>query len=484
MIHVNYGIYIQTSEVVLFPFDNYSIPFRSGLQLNLVEGNKYHGNPILCPGELGKPDCKYVAYYGTVIRVDEEFRMWYLGVGEDNKFRVCYAVSQDGIHWTKPNLGLVEYGGNTNNNLVDLKLDSNVIACVVIYDPADPDPDRHFKMSFETAGARCCVAYSQDGLIWKNSLNNPVIKNVLEQSGLIKFNGCYHVYGQCGGFEPRRCLVIHSSYDFEHWTEAVILGFRRDNIPPRPLIYGRHTGEQVHLGDSLWNRGNIIIGFYGMWHGAPPENDDRRFVNMDLGLIVSNDAIHFREPIPDFKIIPCGGVEERDWTAPMTWRAHTAEPRLMQGQGFENVGDQTYVWYSAWTEGMVRLATWPRDRLGYYSVPHEITEGQRPVIGVQPHFISCPLQMDRSGARVFVNANGLSENSYLTVEILDQKFLRLPEYSGDECVPLKKSGFRQPVIWRNKETLSKYEHPIRIQVNYGGFRVEDAQVYAIYISNE
>jgi hypothetical protein len=29
---------------------------------------------------------------------------------------MCYAVSEDGLHWEKPNLGLVEYNGSKENN--------------------------------------------------------------------------------------------------------------------------------------------------------------------------------------------------------------------------------------------------------------------------------------------------------------------------------------------------------------------------------
>ena len=36
----------------------------------------------------------------------------------DEETGICYAYSKDGIHWEKPNLGLVEYNGNKNNNIV------------------------------------------------------------------------------------------------------------------------------------------------------------------------------------------------------------------------------------------------------------------------------------------------------------------------------------------------------------------------------
>ena len=34
----DYQAKVQNEEVVLFPFDNYAVPFRSGLQLSLVDG--------------------------------------------------------------------------------------------------------------------------------------------------------------------------------------------------------------------------------------------------------------------------------------------------------------------------------------------------------------------------------------------------------------------------------------------------------------
>ena len=47
---------------------------------------------------------------------------------------------------------------------------------------------------------------------------------------------------------------------------------------------------------------------------------------------------------------------------------HFKFPAIVQGNGFENVGDSTLVWYGAWPEDSadgVRVAKWQRDRLGY-----------------------------------------------------------------------------------------------------------------------
>lgn len=37
---------------------------------------------------------------------------------DDKKLRCCYAESKDGLHWTKPDLGIYEFHGNKNNNII------------------------------------------------------------------------------------------------------------------------------------------------------------------------------------------------------------------------------------------------------------------------------------------------------------------------------------------------------------------------------
>ena len=64
--------------------------------------------------------------YGSVIRVGGKFRMWYLGMiqrelqhGQAPGYwrPMCYAESRDGVHWVKPELGLVELNGSRRNNI-------------------------------------------------------------------------------------------------------------------------------------------------------------------------------------------------------------------------------------------------------------------------------------------------------------------------------------------------------------------------------
>ena len=99
------------------------------------------------------------------------------------------------------------------------------------------------KMVYDTVpGHKFNIAFSPDGNHWENSAHNPAFKNAFELSGLCRFGGRYCATGQGTAFR-KRCLEVHISYDFIHWSEAIVLSFRRDNIPPRPLISGWHSGS-------------------------------------------------------------------------------------------------------------------------------------------------------------------------------------------------------------------------------------------------
>lgn len=67
-------------SIVLFPFDDHSIPFQHGVKLTLEGKQAGHGNkPVVPLGEPPAHDSEWIAYYGTVLRIDDELWMWYLG---------------------------------------------------------------------------------------------------------------------------------------------------------------------------------------------------------------------------------------------------------------------------------------------------------------------------------------------------------------------------------------------------------------------
>jgi len=475
---------------VLFAFDDQALPFQQGVRLRLISsrssGEAGIDQEAVPMGPPGSADGRGVIYYGSVLEVKGELWMWYLGMGDqdpDRHYRVCFAKSKDGKTWEKPDLDAVEYGGNRHNNLVDLDQGKfSVAGCVVYYEPEEADPNRRFKMLFTGAkypGLLFGVAYSPDGVHWTESPNNPRGTIKLEPQGGIKWNGAYYVNGQGGmHWAPDgwvRALVTHVSYDFENWTQATALGFRRDPLPPRPVGHtGGIDGEAVHLGAALWNRGNVILGFYGQWHGSP--TNDRRWTGIDLGLVVSHDALHFSEPIPDFRIVQAA-ENTSSWLPSGKATYLERAPALMQGQGFANVGKETLFWYSVWVvpSAGIRCAHWDRDRLGYLT----------PFVKADktPHVISAPIATSGKPVAVKLNINGLNQWSKVRVTVLDEQMHELAGYTAKECTGPEESGLDQLVVWGDRRTVMA-NGSIRIRVDFTGVRPEDVQLYAAYVTPE
>jgi hypothetical protein len=461
-------------EVTLFGFDPLAFPFQHHVQAHLVRADK--GGLVLPPGPEGAFD-EAICDYGTVLRLGDTFHMWYVGnhgpkrawPGNDRQHcRVGYATSPDGVQWERPELGLVEFNGSRRNNLVALEDPNLWSSAAVIHDTDDADPSRRFKMAYLTAhaGPRIHVAFSPDGLRWTPYAGNPVAPH-LEMSGLTKFRGVYYLNGQAYAHRPNpgRRFVTYASADFVTWSPCGALTLERSPDLAGPSIADHAAQyEEVHLGAGLWNRGNVILGIYGQWHGHP--TGDRRLVSIDLGLAVSHDALHFHEPIPGFRIIPA----RENYPYPVG-----VFPALAQGQGMENVGDRTLYWYSLWRcfEGTgVRLATWERDRLGML----------KPFSQDAPRAVSCPIRILGGAPRLFLNCAGLGPHTALRVSLLDEGFRPLEGYSGSVSVVISENGFKVPVAWSPGAALPSDRGPVRVEIRFEGVRPEDARLHAAYVS--
>ena len=123
----------------------------------------------------------------------------------------------------------------------------------------------------------------------------------------------------------------------------------------------------------------------------------------------------------------------------------------------------------------MRVASWPRDRLGYFHSYFSRTMDR----GL-PHFVSAPIDLEGKPARVSLNVDGLGQYTQVRVEILDEQFNPLPGFGRDACVSPTSSGLCQSVAWEDREVVDA-EEPIRVCVNFRGVRPEDARVYAVYV---
>lgn len=109
--------------------------------------------------------------YGSVFKVGDLYRMWYTAYAdvEPNYFN-GYAESKDGLNWTKPELGLVDYKGSKANNLLALQ-------GTVAYNPDAPPERRYALLGFQGGKPNDTMGYyvsfSADGLTWTPRTEKP-----------------------------------------------------------------------------------------------------------------------------------------------------------------------------------------------------------------------------------------------------------------------------------------------------------------------
>ena len=150
----------------------------------------------------------------------------------DREFGVCYAVSEDGLKWTKPDLDLVEFNGNKANNI----LLRGSHGGGVLIDPRDPIAERRYKM-FEGGiwikkwQSRPAVRFSKDGLRWSEAVPCPEIEahaDTLNSSRWVPELKKYVTMTRIHRGKPfprhpigQRAVGRTESSDFLHWTKAV-----------------------------------------------------------------------------------------------------------------------------------------------------------------------------------------------------------------------------------------------------------------------
>ena len=124
-------------------------------------------SPVKRPQPVLRSDKPWDAFrliYFSVAEDSGTYRMWYQAFDNDQwnggTSRMCYAVSDDGLSWKKPNLGLVEYRGSKENNI--LLKESSKLAYVFI-DPHGSKKQR-YKMLSGIGTTR--MRSSPDGIHW------------------------------------------------------------------------------------------------------------------------------------------------------------------------------------------------------------------------------------------------------------------------------------------------------------------------------
>ena len=121
----------------------------------------------------------------------------------------CYAESDDGIHWEKPNLGIFTFDGNPDNNIV-----WDFHGASVFIDKQEGDPNRRYKaIGFCRRYNNVFLIASPDGIHWDDSdFLEPVFQRGNEGAFNVTWDsriGIYRAYSIVRSDDKERRRVIH-----------------------------------------------------------------------------------------------------------------------------------------------------------------------------------------------------------------------------------------------------------------------------------
>jgi hypothetical protein len=229
-----------------------------------------------------------------------EKRAWVEWMKGEREFGVCYATSSDGIHWEKPELGLIDFNGSKKNNIV-IEFEHGV---TVIKDLYETDPQKRYKAIHPETESNSMVWFSSDGIHWGQAIeidpidygdtNNCVWWDPdLEQYVIITRHWGGEAPDAVYASRGHRQISRSVSKDFLNWSDAEV------------VIDGLDLRMQIHDMPVVRHAG-VYLGMVGLF--------DIEASKQWCELAWSPDSIEWHRIQPGTPLIPNGPVMgDYDW---------------------------------------------------------------------------------------------------------------------------------------------------------------------------
>jgi len=376
--------------------------------------------------------------YYTLFQDGDIYRMVYRGWQHENirtathKEVTCYAESKDGIHWTKPNLGLFEWNGSKENNIIWLGPGTHNFTVFRDDNPATP-PSARYKALGSGKGSKLVPFQSADCKNWKLIQSEPVITNGAFDSQNLAFwdkeRGEYRAYWRYFG-KGIRAIRTATSRDFIHWENEADLSYTQGT--PNEHLY-------TNAIQKYFRAPHLYIGF--------PTRYEPKSQQVEPVLMTSRDGVRFHrssEPV-----IPRTAPKDRNHNRSnyMTWGMFQlpGKPKEISVYATEN--------YYEKTPGRVRRFVYRVD--GFVALRAGEKGGE---------VTTKPLQYE--GQQLLLN-HIVQPKGKLTVEVLDDKGRVI-----GKSIPITGDAVDSAVTWEKDPKLGQGTVQLR-------FRMQDADLYSL-----
>lgn len=397
------------------------------------------------------------AYY-TIFQDGDLLRAYYRGAHFDTETKkaahpevTCYAESRDGIHWSKPELVLIEFNGSTKNNIIWDGAGTHNFTAFLDDNPDAPAEARYKALAGGTVDIngkkKACLnaLTSPDGLHWTQTAVAVITDGAFDSQNLAFYDvrrGEYRAYWryfsrrytdeqgkQQGGHRAIRTAV---SKDFLHWENQADLQY--EDSPDEHLY--------TNAIRKYFRAPQLFVGF--------PTRFQAKTQQVEPVFMTSRDGVLFRRWAEE--LIPITAPADRDGN-----RSNYMTSALVQTPG--NPRELSVYATEAYYEGpgsRVRRFTYRTD--GFVSVHAE-----------SGSLLTRPLIVSGDHLKLNVAARGECR-----VEVADADGKPVPGFTAGDCSPICADELDVAVRWGTKPLASLRGQTVRLR-----FVLKDTDLYAM-----
>lgn len=384
--------------------------------------------------------------------------------GRSSRYAIAYAESDDGLNWHAPHLGLFDWQGSKQNNIV-IRGPRNARASgpqLLLTLPEKAKRGFQYVMTYRTGGAGkdldgIRLIGSHDGIHWDTEndvllkhIHSDTLNSIVYDADRDRYFMTCRAKDRYRRFKgqmidtgaSRRVSFLTSD---ELWTEWK--GSPQALLTPDGIDSATH--HNFYYGMPVHHYAGIYWGFLWVFRMNDPIHTE---------LVTSRDGIHWQRSPQRVSLIPLG--EEGTWDDGMTFG----------GPHWAEVGDEWWFYYAGHdgghdTEGRkaaVGLATCNKERLVGLHGP---ANGGGVIV---TRLIKWP------GGDLFVNSAG-GEDSRLSVRVSDAIREPLPGFDHGDCVPFPGNAIRHKVTWNGGRSMNDFTgEVIRLELY-----LQDADLFTI-----
>jgi hypothetical protein len=414
--------------------------------------------------------------------------MWYRGhriiidpppLRQAQREVVCYAESKDGIHWTRPKLGLREWNGSKENNILwDDGYETHNFAPFKDTNP-DCKPEARYKAVGGTVATKGLLTFkSADGILWSKLSDGPVVtQGAFDSHNTVFWDDArdrytmYVRYFSEDEFKGLRSIGVSYSSDFKTWSDPV------------GLTYSDKHPQQMYTNQVIpyYRAPHILMGFPTRFVARPLAKHVKELEPVETRAqfaksIESSGAYSGAEITDGLFMTSRDGRQFRRWSEAFLRPGPQAEGRWIYGDNYQSYGlfetaaatpglpNDVSLHFNegAWRDDKHRLRRYTIRLDGFVSLHAPLDGGD---------LTTKPLVF--SGSRLTVNYSTSAMGS-LRVEIQDADGKAIPGFSIADADELFGDSVDQQVSWNEKVNVSSLAgKPIRLR-----FQLSDGDLYA------